>query len=481
MQLRGYQKMIFATLFFGYGIYGYNRKCVPFVLPALVASGLRRDEAGMILSSHNLAFAGSKFLCGVLSDSVSSRLLFVTGLFSAAGFTFTLAASSVSAYPFAALWFLDGCSQGCGWPAIVKVLQQWFSQAQFGTLYGVLASSCNIALTIAPFLSSYLMLTYSWRASVIATGVLCLLMGCISLFTMVNKPTDVGLVLSENRQLSPSHRDADSHPEKEAPLGTPGCGQGPTEEGANTVNLLASPFIWLLSAAYLTVFFARAGAVDWGQLYLIEDLKQSQFTASAFMSCIECGGFLGGIVAGYITDWLIVWYAKKGDTSGASPRVPVSVVLVSGATVAFHIFGYSITEHSSELLISIIGLALGACLYGSMAIFGVVASECVPVHLSGTSHAIVAFGGSLGGVMSGLPLSLVAEHYGWPAVFFLLEVVSAFTALALFAGMNFDTRVRARAAAPTANSNVVAVAVPSDVETNLEAAPSAQAQLAEPS
>ncbi|XP_077500160.1 glucose-6-phosphate exchanger SLC37A4-like [Amblyomma americanum] len=437
----------------------------------------------MILSSQNLAYAGSKFLCGVLSDSLSSRLMFAAGLLLSAGFTFVLAASSVSAYPFAALWFLNGCSQGCGWPSLIKVLQQWFLQAQFGTLYGVLSASSNISLSIAPFLSSYLMLTYSWRASVIATGVLCMFMGCLSVFTIVNKPTDVGLTLSESPQRSPSRREGDSPPGKEAPLGTPGSEQGAEEEGASTVHLLGRPFIWLLSAAYLTMFFARTGAVDWGQLYLIEDLKQSQFAASAFMSCIECGGFLGGIVAGYITDWLIVWHTNKGDTSGASPRVPVSVVLVSGATVAFHVFGYSLTERSSELLISTIGLALGACLYGAMAIFGVVASECVPAHLSGTSHAIVAFGGSLGGVMSGLPLSLVAEHYGWSAVFFLLEVVSAFTALALFAGMNFDTRIRpsAAAAAPTASSNVVAVAAPSDVETNLDAAPSAQAQLAEPS
>ncbi|KAK8762327.1 hypothetical protein V5799_026409 [Amblyomma americanum] len=78
----------------------------------------------MILSSQNLAYAGSKFLCGVLSDSLSSRLMFAAGLLLSAGFTFVLAASSVSAYPFAALWFLNGCSQGCGWPSLIKVLQQ---------------------------------------------------------------------------------------------------------------------------------------------------------------------------------------------------------------------------------------------------------------------------------------------------------------------------------------------------------------------
>ncbi|XP_049514327.1 glucose-6-phosphate exchanger SLC37A4-like [Dermacentor silvarum] len=183
------------------------------------------------------------------------------------------------------------------------------------------------------------------------------------------------------------------------------------------------------------------------------------------MSCIEGGGFLGGILAGYITDWMILWHASKGGACGASPRVPVSVVLTAGAAVAFHVFSYSITEHSSELLIGVIGLALGGCLYGAMAIFGVVASECVPVHLSGTSHAIVAFGGSLGGVISGFPLSLVAEYYSWSAVFLLLEIISFLTAFALFAGMNFDSRVRAPAAKKDV-AVVVAVPVPALVDAD---------------
>nr|XP_054931134.1 glucose-6-phosphate exchanger SLC37A4-like isoform X3 [Dermacentor andersoni]XP_054931135.1 glucose-6-phosphate exchanger SLC37A4-like isoform X3 [Dermacentor andersoni] len=239
-----------------------------------------------------------------------------------------------------------------------------------------------------------------------------------------------------------------------------------TCSAATPVNLLSSPFIWLLSASYLTLFFARTGAADWGQIYIIEDLKQTQFAANSFMSCIEGGGFLGGILAGYITDWMIIWHTNKGGTCGANPRVPVSVVLTAGAAVAFHVFSYSITEHSSELLIGVIGLALGGCLYGAMAIFGVVASECVPAHLSGTSHAIVAFGGSLGGVISGFPLSLVAEHYSWSAVFLLLEIISFLTAFALFAGMNFDSRVRAPAAKKDVAVVVVAVPVPALVDAD---------------
>ncbi|XP_054931132.2 glucose-6-phosphate exchanger SLC37A4-like isoform X1 [Dermacentor andersoni] len=300
-------------------------------------------------------------------------------------------------------------------------------------------------------------------------GVICAIMGILSLFTIVNKPSDVGLTVNESARSSLKGPDAGLPAGTDAALKTTTTREQQEEEltcsAATPVNLLSSPFIWLLSGSYLTLFFARTGAADWGQIYIIEDLKQTQFAANSFMSCIEGGGFLGGILAGYITDWMIIWHTNKGGTRGANPRVPVSVVLTAGAAVAFHIFSYSITEHSSELLIGVIGLALGGCLYGAMAIFGVVASECVPAHLSGTSHAIVAFGGSLGGVISGFPLSLVAEHYSWSAVFLLLEIISFLTAFALFAGMNFDSRVRAPAAKKDV-AVVVAVPVPALVDAD---------------
>ena len=41
-------------------------------------------------------------------------------------------------------------------------------------------------------------------------------------------------------------------------------------------------------------------------------------------------------------------------------------------------------------MLSVIGFGLGACIFACIAIFGIVASESYPAHLSGTSHAIVA-------------------------------------------------------------------------------------------
>ena len=43
-----------------------------------------------------------------------------------------------------------------------------------------------------------------------------------------------------------------------------------------------------------------------------------------------------------------------------------------------------------QIFLTVIGFGLGACLYACIAIFGIVASESYPAHLSGTAHAFVA-------------------------------------------------------------------------------------------
>lgn len=50
-----------------------------------------------------------------------------------------------------------------------------------------------------------------------------------------------------------------------------------SQDDANWKDVVSSPFLWLVSFSYMSVFCAKTSAVDWGQLYLIEDRKHSQY------------------------------------------------------------------------------------------------------------------------------------------------------------------------------------------------------------
>ncbi len=47
-------------------------------------------------------------------------------------------------------------------------------------------------------------------------------------------------------------------------------------------DLVGSPFLWLVSVAYLIVFAAKTSVTEWGQLFLIEDLGHTAFTGMLF-------------------------------------------------------------------------------------------------------------------------------------------------------------------------------------------------------
>lgn len=78
---------------------------------------------GLITSSQTLAYAISKFISGVLSDQISARWLFSSGLL-IVGVINVFFSQSSTLTAFTLLWFLNGLGQGFGWPPCGKVLRK---------------------------------------------------------------------------------------------------------------------------------------------------------------------------------------------------------------------------------------------------------------------------------------------------------------------------------------------------------------------
>lgn len=101
----------------------------PAAPPALrwPCRGLRHPRAlpaaGLITSSQSAAYAISKFISGVLSDQMSARWLFSSGLLMV-GLVNVVFSWSSTVMAFAGLWFLNGLAQGLGWPPCGKVLRK---------------------------------------------------------------------------------------------------------------------------------------------------------------------------------------------------------------------------------------------------------------------------------------------------------------------------------------------------------------------
>uniref|UniRef100_A0A6I8PBW9 Solute carrier family 37 member 4 n=1 Tax=Ornithorhynchus anatinus TaxID=9258 RepID=A0A6I8PBW9_ORNAN len=398
-----YRARIFSAMFVGYTLYYFNRKTFSFVMPALMGDiALDKDDLGLITSSQSAAYAVSKFVSGVLSDRISARWLFSSGLLLVG--LVNVAFSRSSTVPvFATLWFLNGLAQGFGWPPCGKVLRKWFEPSQFGTWWAVLSTSMNLAGGLGPILVTLLAQTYSWRSTLALSGALCAAVSFLCLGLIRNEPADVGL---RNLDLAPSEGE-----------------KGPSSPDSTLRELLLSPYLWVLSTGYLVVFGVKTCCTDWGQLFLIQEKGQTALVGSSYMSALEIGGLVGSVAAGYLSDRAV---ARVGLSLYGNPRHGLLLGMMAGMAASMYLFRVTVTAHSSKLWILVLGAIFGFSSCGPIALFGVIANESAPPNLCGTSHAVVALMANVGGFLAGLPFSTIAKHYSWDTAFRVAEVTCGF-------------------------------------------------------
>lgn len=421
-------------------MFSYNRKGVSFAIPKLLEEGLGNEELGLILSGQNLAYAISKFLGGIISDKLSSRVLFSTGLLISglAAMLFSMV-NSVTLYTLT--WFLNGLAQGVGWPAIAKLLKNWFEPAELGTWWSLTSASSNLAGCVAPFLASYIITSYGWRSSLVFVGALTILASVISFIFILDAPKVNSQQKKENspskskkKKPSPNQEGKVEDTKKQVPKKLP---------KSNLMLLLNTKFIWVISICYLVSSSIKTSVTDWSQMYLMLDCHQSSLVASSFVSSVEFGGFFGGIAAGYLSDLYMKYTLKGGKTlpSTGHPRMTVALFFALVTGISLHLFYYHVTDETSVIFINQLGILIGASLYGQIALFGVVATQSVVSEMSGTAHAIAALAANIGSIAAGLPFASIAKYYSWSDVFYILEIMMLSTIVFMFLVRNTSYRI----------------------------------------
>lgn len=405
-------------------MFGYNRKGVSFAIPSLLAEGMANDQVGLILSSQNLAYAISKFLGGIISDKLSSRILFSAGLLMS-GLAAALFPLMDSVPMFTLVWFFNGLAQGVGWPAIAKLLKNWFDPSELGTWWSMASASANLSGCVAPFIATYIITNHGWRASLSFVGSMTILAAMISyLFIVDSPPTETQASTGSLAQQSNVKRKKTSSQEdvKKIPKDSPKKSSKKLPKNA-LMHLLSSKFIWVISLCYLVVSSIKTSLTDWSQMYLMHDCRQSSLVANSFVSSVEFGGFFGGIAAGYLSDLYMKKTLKggKGLPRAGHPRMTVALVFAIITGISLHLLYFHVSQSTSAIFINQLGILLGASVYGQIAVFGVVATQSVISEMSGTSHAIAALAANLGSIVAGLPFATIAKNYSWSHVFFVLE------------------------------------------------------------
>ncbi|XP_068709152.1 glucose-6-phosphate exchanger SLC37A4-like [Montipora capricornis] len=412
---RRYQRIrwtIYGSLFLGYSSYYFCRKSYTFAIPALMYElSLNKNELGVISSGFSAMYGASKFTSGLLSDTLSPRTMFTAGMFLTGIFNIVIGFTG-NLWLLTLLWSINGLCQGCGWPPCVKLLREWFSPYELGTLWSLLTAGCNLATSVSPILTVYLTTNYGWSAAFVVPGVTTVLLCILAYFAIVDSPSEAGL--DEFHQITPLKSRTEHDPVN--------------KKSTQIVPLLLSPFLWVLSIGYLMTLFVKAGVSDWTQLFLIESVGRSQYESGIVMSFLEIGGLFGSIASGYVTDILV---RKYGASTTSSPRIPPMIAFAVIQLLCLYLLHTAVSSATTLWIISALIFGIGFSLYTAINLYGVLALENSPPELSGTAHAIVALIANVGATLGGFPLTAIGKAYGWSGMFIAMELATLFCCVLL--------------------------------------------------
>lgn len=413
---------------------------------------ITKSDIGIIISSQNLAYASSKFFFGILSDLVSCRILFGSGLF-LSGIVNIGLKKEITVYNLYAFSFLIGLAQGPAWPSCAKILQNWLPKNQFGTWWSVLSTAGNLAGTIGPIMMTYVALKYHWSIGFMILGCLCMSVGYLSIILLRNKPSDIGLKNLDEIEESDNEGLADTFMAneddfEENQIETESESEEESEENkvpyTQQIKLLFSyPFFASICLVYFLVQLIKTIYSDVAQMYLIKVLKVEEYTASYFVSSFELFGLVGTLLSGILSDAIISYKRNLLKTNVNKKVVPIKIryviicVYVLTIAGAMHLFNFYVKVGVSRNFLLVIGSVLGALCYGAISLLGVMAMEFTTNELSGTSHAIASLAANIGAVFAGLPFNLMSRYYSWNLTFKLVEYFSLVVLIVILMFRNY--------------------------------------------
>lgn len=354
----------------------------------------------MISSCFATAYGVSKFLSSVLSDHMSATAMLALSL-GFSGLCCVLFPLMDGVWILCALWFVQGISQGLGWPACAKILRDWYPRSQLGKWWSILSSSGNLSSALLPVLLSYLHSLAGWQFNFYIIGTAGLVMSVVVLAIMKDGPSS-----------------ALKEPELPHPV-TETSRHGP----AGLIGVLYNVDVWLACVLYALLAGVKGATGDWGQLYLMKDANKPETIAAACITTMHVGGIAGNLLLGYLSDLVIARWPQSEQTR--APRAPTLLCITILLTAALELFPSTVSENSSHLWLSFLWFSTGFLVEGGISTISLVTIGLVSDNQSGSAHGLSCLIAQGGAFMAGWPFSHLVESTSWKTAYQLLVMASA--------------------------------------------------------
>jgi ACS family glucarate transporter-like MFS transporter len=347
---------------------------------------------GLAFSAFGWAYTIMQIPGGWVLDKYGARIVYGLGLLLWSMFTFLQGFVGAVGSAFLllfALRFLMGVAESPAFPANSRLTVMWFPSDERGLATAIFQSAQYFALAVFTPLMTWTLHIWSWHYIFFWTGGVGVVLGLVWL-RYVQEPRS-------HRSVNQAEIDY-----IEAGGGLPNMGEKRTIIEKSHVRALVSNRMMLgiylgqFCLTTITWFF-----LTWFPTYLLEARGMSILKVGFVAAIPPMAGFIGGMVGGVWSDWLL----KRGASLTIARKTPIIIGLFLSSTIV--LANYMTSDVIVILVMSIAFFAkgvgnLGWCIVGDVS----------PKEIMGISGGIFNLCGNLASISTPIAIGYILEKTG---------------------------------------------------------------------
>jgi sugar phosphate permease len=394
----GERRLALGVSWLAYATYYLGRKAFSALKKPLEHElGILPGALGAIDTAFLAAYTVGQFASGFAGDRFGSRRLVGYGMLvsSVACLGFGLSGGALA---FGAWFFLNGLAQSTGWPGTTRIVAEWTTRENRGTVMGLWSTCYQLGGLGATVLAGQLAARFGWRSALFVPAAAIL---AVALCVLAFLPRPPELVLA---------------PDAAAPSSaTPAAPSGAFRA---QLDVLRSRTLWSFGASYFFIKLVRYALLFWLPYYLATTHGYSTAKAANVSIAFDAGGIVGVVAIG--------WLADRRRLSHAA------LSMLSIALLVPVLAGHRALGGAGELG-EVLMLALaGALLVGPESLLsGAAAQDAGGPAAAASATGFVNGLGSFGALLQGLVVPPLAARFGWTALFPVLGVLALGAVIAL--------------------------------------------------
>lgn len=382
--------------------------------------GIDALELGIVFSAFGWAYVISQLPGGWLLDRFGAKRVYFTAIllwstFTALQSTVVFLSGTAAILVLFALRFLVGLCEGPSFPGNARIVASWFPARERGTASAIFNSAQYFATVLfAPIMAGIIGI-FGWPEVFLfmgGVGIAAAVLWTRSIYDPRQHPRlkepELQMIIAGGAIVDAVATDA------------PRAGVSAAHETRQklkqllTNRTLLGLYIGQFSINTLTYFF-----ITWFPVYLVEERGLSIVKAGLFATMPAICGFIGGILGGVWSDWLL----RRGKSLTFARKTPI----ITGMLVSLSILGCNYSD-SQVLLLVFMSLAFFG--KGVGALGWAVLSDVAPRNATGLSGGIFNMFGNLSSILTPIVIGLIVRETG--SFDLVLVYVAASAALAAF-------------------------------------------------